>query len=906
MAKKFLVLCQALAKSKNIAPGRPLCKFGVASGSVLSILVALLESREHISDLSQPQSTAIIGAVDLTNCDREPIHVLGHVQGHGVFLVCSSATWLISQVSGNAAEFFGQSCETLIGSDVSTLLGASAVRAISNALENAKVPMTARVFHCALANSKTCHVAINQSSGRLLIELELSQAEQAERSPLEFVGALLARMPQMGSVQRLCDQVAVQIKTLTGFDRVMVYKFLADGSGKVVAEAKSTELEPFLDLHYPASDIPQQARALYLRNWTRLIADVASTPVPIFPERDASGEPVDLSLVGIRSVSPIHIEYLANMGVAASMSISLIVGGKLWGLIACHHGSANIVPMNLRAAAELLGQIISLQIESFEPNDRSDVLRASRQRVDKLLTDFPHTGALSDNLTERLPELRMLLPCDGVGFWIDGIWRGQGSVPPVREIAGIARFLIEAAARNVFATSELPHRYYPAEQFRADVSGVLAVPLSRVPRDYLMFFRREVVHTVKWAGDPSKPVTVGPRGDCLTPRKSFAVWESLVRGHSLPWSGTDRMVAEAVRIALLEVVLRLNEFASEERNKAAERQRLLISELNHRVKNVLTLISALVTRGHDNSENLASFVNGLSGRIKSLAFAHDQAIEHGIGHIGQVFEAETAPYKQKDPASITLSGPDIVLDAHAFSVLALVVHEMVTNAAKYGALSVASGRLDVAWSFDQSGNCIIDWDESGGPAVSPSHRNGFGTTLIDRQIAYELKGRSTVKFELTGVKAKFLIPAANVTEQMPQLIFSGGQKSAPPQAGGSLQGKRILLVEDSLLIALDAETMLRDAGAKGVEVVASAEAGLSAIVAQEFQAAVLDINLGRGTSLPVADELAKRNIPFIFASGYSDRSTIPQRFRHIRMVVKPYASATLVEAVLAAGDARQS
>ena len=177
--------------------------------------------------------------------------------------------------------------------------------------------------------------------------------------------------------------------------------------------------------------------------------------------------------------------------------------------------------------------------------------------------------------------------------------------------------------------------------------------------------------------------------------------------------------------------------------------------------------------------------------------------------------------------------------------------------------------------------------------------------LIDRQINYELKGHSAVRFELTGVKAKFLIPAANVTEQMPQPSFNGGQKAILSQAGGTLEGKRILLVEDGLLIALGAETMLRDAGASDVEVVASAEAGLSAIIAQNFQVAVLDINLGRGTSLPVADELAMRNIPFIFASGYNDCSGIPERFRHIRIVVKPYASATLIDAVLAAIDAQQ-
>jgi light-regulated signal transduction histidine kinase (bacteriophytochrome)/CheY-like chemotaxis protein len=849
--------------------------------------------------MAQTASSVTAETVDLSNCDREPIHVPGSIQSHGVLLVCVGPEQRVAHASTNSSIIFMDEPEYLLGKPLEKLLGATAVATLLTALETAQASVKARVFRLELLNGATCHAQIIRHAGNILIELEPVSDVEEVNPPLQLVSSLLSRMQHVGTVSGLCDSAVERVRALIRYDRVMIYKFSHDGSGHVISEAKRQDLAPFLDLHYPASDIPQQARALYLKSWIRLIADVGSQPVPILPERDASGQPVDLTFAGLRSVSPIHIEYLKNMGVGASMSISIIVGGKLWGLVACHHCTPKIIPADIRSAAELFGQIFSLQLESVEPNDRADLVRLARSRIDKMLASFPTTGALIDNLTSRLDELRALIDCDGVGLWIDGIWRPQGHSPPAREIPALARFIEASATPGIFAAHDLTSRVPAASTYTSDASGLMAIPLSRTAKDYLMYFRKEVVRTVKWGGDPNKAVTVGPNGDRLTPRKSFESWESEVRGQSRPWEQTELLTAEGLRISLLEVVLRLNEVAARERAQASERQRLLAAELNHRVKNVLALVSALVARGQGKNETLTSFVKGLEGRIKAMAFAHDQVIQDSAGDVRKLIEVETSPYRQDSNINVILSGPEIALDPHAFSVLALVVHEMTTNAAKYGALSTPGGRLGIEWRCDVSGDCVIDWQESGGPAVQPPAQNGFGTTLIERQIPHELGGQSEVRFELTGVRARFVIPAKHVRNDgtsVEPLTWPGGSES--PATALSVSGLDVLLVEDSLLIALDAEAMLRDSGANRVDVFGSTAEALNFIGSMSCQVAVLDINLGRGTSIPVADELAKRGIPFIFASGYTDSASIPERYRHVHFVAKPYSSSALVGAIV--------
>jgi light-regulated signal transduction histidine kinase (bacteriophytochrome)/CheY-like chemotaxis protein len=847
--------------------------------------------------MAQPADDAAESAVDLTNCDREPIHIPGSIQSHGFLLVCSGPQHRVAHVSANISELLNHPPEHVIGRPLEDLVGTQAAETLLAALRTTKESVRSPSLELQLPGGKRCHACIVHDAGRVLVELEPAAEDGVRDPPLLVVSTLLSRMQRSTTVAELCNEAAKHLRSLLRFDRVMIYRFLHDGSGQVVAEAKRHDLEPFLHLHYPASDIPQQARALYVKNRIRLIADVASSPVAIIPERDASHQSVDLTFVALRSVSPVHIQYLRNMGVGASMSISIVVGGKLWGLVACHHDTAKIVSADIRSAVDLFGHIFSLQIECIEPSERAILERQARANLDRLLAGFQPIGPLIDSMAARLGDLRSIIPCDGIGVWIDGTWRSQGDTPPPMAIPALARFVEASAAGTVFASHELPNRLPAAASYAGLASGLLAIPMSRTAKDYLLFFRQEVVRTVKWAGDPNKPVIPGPGGGQLSPRKSFESWASNVHGQSLPWTQVDLLTAEALRISLLEVVLRLHEVAAHERAQAAERQRLLVTELNHRVKNVLALVSALVGRGHIENETLVSFVKGLEGRIRALSFAHSQAMEEGGGRIADLFAVEIKPYARDGSGTIRLDGPDLKLDALAFSVLALVIHETVTNAAKYGALSTPNGCLAVEWRRDISGDCVIDWQESGGPAVQAPTRTGFGTILMNRQITYELGGSAEVHFELDGLRARYLIPARHLVETDREIALERPEGTETTAEGLPLSGLDILLVEDSLLIALDAEAMLIDLGAAHVEVAGTVAEALACLARRPCGVAVLDVNLGQGTSIPVADELARRNIPFLFASGYNDKSVLPKRFSHVRMVGKPYSPSALESAI---------
>ncbi|MEO6380661.1 MAG: HWE histidine kinase domain-containing protein [Nitrobacter sp.] len=845
-------------------------------------------------------------AVDLTNCDREPIHILGQIQPHGILFACGVEDWRISHASQNTDRFFGRSAAELIGEKLDTLLGSEAIHELTDtgaSAETSFAPLRRFGVEAGRQHQRfdaTLHVY----NGRKIIELE-AVAETAPIASLDLVRAMVARIKTAKSVEQLWTQTARQLRLLIGYDRVMIYRFQHDGTGEVVAEARRADLEPFLDLRYPASDIPKQARELYKRSLIRMIGDVGAVSVPVFPSLDVNGQALDLTFSVLRNVSPIHIEYLKNMGVGASMSISITVGGELWGLIACHHYSPKVVPAGVRVAAELFGQFFSVQLEGLEREQAYEVTRGARIRLDGLVAAFPSDGALDENLKARLEDLKAILPCDGVGLWIDGIWHRLGRTPPAVAVSALARFLDLNSERPMFITHELSRRFPAAASYAADVSGLLAIPLAANGHQFLMYFRREVVQSVLWAGDPNKPVTVGEHGDRLTPRQSFAIWKQEVQGQALPWTPTERLTAEALRMSLLEVVLRLRELVEEERRRNGERQNLLIAELNHRVKNILALISALVKRGSTPDESIADYIRGLEGRIRALAYAHDLISKSAMPDLRSLLDTEISAYRTT-VEQITLRGPSVALEAYAFPVMALLVHEMMTNAVKYGALSVPTGRLLIAWEIDDRNQLVFTWAESGGPAVQMPKNEGFGSVLIKKNIPFELGGEATIRYELAGLQARFVIPAKFVGQGIGTFESVPAAPEKQRALHGSIEGLSVLLVEDQMLIAFDAQAMLEEAGAGHVEAVPNATDALRLIAAMPPDAAVLDVNLGSGTSFPIADELAARGIPFVFATGYGDQINIPPRYRDVPVVRKPYTAESLVAGVVTALTRRGS
>ncbi|MEW6633037.1 MAG: HWE histidine kinase domain-containing protein [Pseudomonadota bacterium] len=834
--------------------------------------------------------------VDLTNCDREPIHVPGSIQSHGCLIACDTNAGVCLRHSANANAMLG--CEIEInGSKLEAIVGGKLAHDLRNSLANAGAgSRPALLFAVALPCGRPFDIAIHRYKSTTMIEFEPSSDDVEQ--PLVLARSLIGRLGDIDDIDRLIQQSCRLIRGLLGYDRVMVYRFEADGAGKVISEVKRSDLESFMGQYFPASDIPRQARTLYLRNTIRIISDASDERVPILPELDMSGEPLDLSFAHLRSVSPIHCEYLRNMGVAASMSISVIVDGELWGLIACHHYSPRTLPMARRVAAEMFGEFFSLHLQALKQKATLEAATRARQAIDGFLQLASRSADIRQLLRENLTDLARLMPCDGIGLWIGNEWASVGSAPPESYAGELARFVGSMADGKVWATHALSQRLADAEDFGPIAAGVLAIPLSQRPRDYLFFFRKELVHTLDWAGNPDKVYEVGPLGDRLTPRKSFAIWKETVRLQSQPWTDADRQIAEAARIALVETLLRHSELVSEERDRADVRQRMLNEELNHRVKNILAVIKSLVGHPIQEGRSLQDYVEALKGRIQALSFAHDQVVRgDGGGSLGDLLGAELSPYRTPTTVVETRGG-EVWLDARAFSVMALVLHEMSTNAAKYGALSRVGGRVEIEWSLLKNGDCELLWTESRGPEVTPPSRLGFGTALLDRTIPYDLGGSSDIRYEKQGVSARFVLPARHISipsEAMKRESHQGHDHAA--QGDRFDESLRVLLVEDQMLIAMDTENMLADIGISDVVVAASVKEALQKLRVRPPHVAILDINLGDGTSLEVADELARLDIPFVFATGYGDRNLIGDAYGEARVVRKPYNADTLQRAI---------
>lgn len=823
---------------------------------------------------------------DLTNCDREPIHIPGSIQSHGALIACDAECIRIQRHSANSKIFFPQLSAHPGEQSIVDVLGGDLAHDVRNALSSSVEPARpGLIFNRRLATGQHVDVAAHIFKGHAILEFEPCDA--ADRtSPLDVARALVSRLKRSATEADLIRSASRLIRNLLGYDRVMIYRFAHDGSGEVVSEARRSGLESFMGQHFPASDIPAQARRLYLQNTIRIIADACNHRVPIVPELDASGEPLDLSFAHLRSVSPIHCEYLRNMGVAASMSVSIIVQGELWGLIACHHYAPKPLSMAQRIAAEMFGEFFSLHLEALHNTEKLRAATRARKSLDNLLRDASQAANLHDALVTRIQGFAGLIPADGVALWLDKQWTAIGSTPPASAAPELALFASSMAENRLFATHSLPHRLPSAAPYSAQASGLMAIPLSQRPRDYLFFFRKEVRQTLNWAGDPNKTYETGPNGDRLTPRKSFAIWRQTVEGHSLPWTDSDRDMAEVARMALVEIVLRHSELLQEERDKAEVRQRILNEELNHRVKNILSLIKSLVSQPAEKGRSLRDYVGALQGRIQALSHAHDQIVRGaGGGTLLSLLAAEMSPYRST-AAAIDLDGPAVMLDSRAFSVMALVTHELVTNAAKYGPLSSKGGRLSVAWRMN-AGGCEIDWIESTRTPLKPPTRVGFGTTLIERSIPHDLGGESEVRYAPNGLRGRFFLPARHVTlgaePHATGLPGGGDNPSESPYRDLS-----ILLVEDQMLIALDAETLLIDGGAREVETSNSVTDALDRL--QEFRPdlAVLDLNLGAELSLPIAERLEQLSIPFVFATGYGDTPLIPPDMRAVPVVRKPY------------------
>jgi light-regulated signal transduction histidine kinase (bacteriophytochrome)/ActR/RegA family two-component response regulator len=766
--------------------------------------------------------------VDLTNCDREPIHIPGAVQPHGVLVACRPEGLLIEQVSENVAAFVGVAARELLGTSILGLFAEESGRILSAAtcLER---PREVCPLHLTLRTGRTVEAILHRAPGEILVvELEPGTSETLAFHPQ--LRRSVARLQGAQTPVELCRIAVNEVRSLTGFDRVMAYRFDAEWNGEVIAEARRADLEPYLGLHYPASDIPAQARRLYETNWLRLIVDVNYTPSPLVPTLNPrTGAPLDMSQAVVRSVSPIHCEYLRNMGVGASMSISLLGDGKLVGLIACHHYSgAKLVPYVVRDSCEFLAQSLSWHLSSKTHAEQARLALATAHIEGRLLESMANAQDFLDGLAT--PTLLEVAEAQGAAVVYEGAIRLIGETPDEADVRELAAWLGGALTDGRLATDNLRSQRPGSRDLDDRASGLLAVAISQAHGDFVMWFRPSTERVIDWAGENQKDLTVKDGVARLSPRGSFALWRETIRGRSLPWESWQVAAASNLRRAILGGVRRR---AAElrtinEQLTAADRAKdVFIATVSHELRTPLNAITGwvkLLLDGHLDDKRRTHALQVIQRNAQSQAHLIEDLID--ISRlVGGKLTLNPAPLSIEnvlnaalevvslaaDAKSVTINkliepiGTTVVGDAHR---LQQVIWNLLSNAIKFtpkgGKVDVRMFRIgsEIELSFTDSGDGI---DRAFLPHVFElfrqsddrlsRERRGLGIGLaIARHIIEGHGGRIEAESEGLGKGATFRLhlPINATAVDSDSTLLS--PKPTPPNR--ELEGVRILVVED--------------------------------------------------------------------------------------------------------------
>lgn len=519
--------------------------------------------------------------VNLTNCEHEPIHIPGSIQPHGFLLGLKKEDLTVAFCSGNVNDFTGRTYEQLLEKKFETVFGAAQATALTQyiaTLDTAFAPP----LHLSLLNRPFgCVVQANNADVYVAEFERLDNSSLAVTDVYRQTAQFTTYLQKADSLQGLCQRVADETRSITGYDRVMIYRFDEDYNGEVFAESHVESVEPFFGLHYPHTDIPAQARALYVKNLLRLIVDVNYAPVSVYTtNHNATHAALDLSLSTLRSVSPVHIQYLQNMGVGATLTLSLLHEGRLWGLIACHHYSAKYLGYEARMAAQLQAHFLTSQIRVRQAAEEYAAAQKINSKTDELLSTSFATESTPLKAIAQHEALLSFASATGVALLIDDVVYSNGRLPLEDAVRKLSRWLYQNVSHNGFSTSKLSALYPEAKTCCDTASGVVYHSLG-ANGNCLLLFREEALREVKWAGNPEKAIEKDANG--LSPRKSFALWKEIKSCESPPWLKPELTAAATVAHALQRHVYLLHLRREEERQRILNEK---LKEANAELENI--------------------------------------------------------------------------------------------------------------------------------------------------------------------------------------------------------------------------------------------------------------------------------------------------------------------------------
>ncbi len=780
------------------------------------------------------------------------IKTITKVQPHGALLVLRLPEWVITHASESLLPIFGVEAHEIIGRPIGDLMSRHTIHRLRNIMQFVVANgEPERLMNLAMGfKRERFDLSIYADQNRAVIEIKPRQTDQKNIDDAFFLlRAMRARIRNAASVAEACLRTARQCRSLTGYDRATILRFRKDGTSEVMADERRDGIaEP--GFMYQASKARSLMRALVEGARFTYLPDTDYAGSPIVPEPVPLGEFHGRNSLGLRGIAPEQADYLRRYGVGALFALPIGPLFAPWGAVICQNAEPRFIPFEVRSALEFFLNGVGLQVALLNSVDALGKQNRAREVRAEILDDTEMTVDPGENLQGFAEALGRHIAVDGAGYWNGEAFTSVGEAPSAQEGVALAARFKEAS----------PTVQTVDEGSGAVRGGVLAVRLSREPDQYLMLFRKSA-----------------PRA----------------------WGGVEIEAGHALRSLILGLRLRRMDSNDEGQRALLRRQETVIAELNHRIKNLLALFQSLVAKTGESADTLDEFAASLAGRVGSLAMAHDQINGNDISgaQIRLLIETELAPYMSMK-TDIEIDGPDLALSPQAFTVMALVMHELATNAAKHGALGEAGGAVKIGWQRSEDGGVRIDWRErSAAPILPPAHR-GFGSTIIERMIPFELRGAARVSYPPEGLSASFDVPAHFVTEN----ATGFSRLHRQPDIHIALdQGRtsRALVVEDNMLIALQAEDMLLRLGFSHVDIVARWQEAARLLDDENFDVATLDVSLAEETSFPLADKLVAAGIPFIFATGYDDRRAIPDRFAHVPIVPKPYSETSLASAMAA-------
>lgn len=834
-------------------------------------------------------------SIDLTTCDKEAIHLLGKIQTFGHFLALSP-DWQFMAVSDNVLTKLALKSEEILGCLANSILDESFIFLLKEVCPRLESETDSEYFfkqRVFAGIDEAFDVTVKLTGGQICLDLESA----VHNNPLQvkYMRRAIHRFSTAENIAELHQVAAEEFATLLGFDRTMIYFFHPDNSGEVIAEECKLGVDSFMGLYFPASDIPQQARILYKKNLIRLIADVSDEGVAI-----VGPDQIDLSYSGLRHVSPIHLEYLQNMGVRASMSLSILVNDQLWGLVALHNNSTRYIPLESRVMSEVLVETYAHELNHRIRQQENSLVEKSKSMHLTMMSSLNSEHSLLENLKAHLPGMLKLINCDTVVVNIQDKYIFQGKAISEEDVKILVNHFNRMVTTDIFYTDHLSAVMNANLTINERFSGYLVIPISRKPRDYIIFLRCEMLQSVTWSGNPEKPVEYGPNGARLSPRKSFAAWEALKVGYSREWTQAEINLAKQFKVTMMEIIIRNIDERDQFLSTVEKEQNILVSELNHRVRNILNLVSGVISQTGESISDISEFKDVLGGRIQSLSKAQNILNKHNWRQSPLQELVQNNIDMFGNEIEVTVAGPDVFLAPKAFTNMSLILHELMTNAIKHGAYK-HNGALFIRWRILPNGNLEFNWLEKGIIFEETPIHEGFGSMIIRRSVPYELDGTADIDYTSHGLDVRYEIPKKYVSQFVNGAIESKREvkKAIAPRSFNRVATYNILVVEDNMIIAIDIENILRTIGFVNIYTVGSVKDALNVIAHHNIDIALLDINLGHETSFNVAKKLQDYDCLFMFVTGYSEyRHEMSQDFPDNMVISKPLDKAKLEYALL--------